>query len=107
MGWWERQVAEGTPETIEITFDGTEEAYMAITYGERWNGWECPFFTKENAEKVLRDLETEGFWSYDKESDTFYMHFDDYDEPDEFEGIDINGTKYYPIGNGCWCWSRC
>lgn len=103
------EVARKTKFAIE---DGTE--YEGYTYNRYWNGWDMPMFTKEIAEKILKELtdETDDWQAkYDNETDTFIFKYID-DEMEETEqGHDIlseNGNVYhvYDIGAASWIWSE-
>ena len=84
-------------------YDGYDEEYS-------WNGWACPWFTKEVGEQIASDLG--GLMKFDANKDTFvytYPYEDGSDvEVDYFVGADIetvDGTKHlYPIGNKSWIW---
>jgi len=102
-----------TEEIFEI--DGM---YMAkgYTLGDTWNGFECPFFTKEVAEEILQetidtDLTQEYFvgFEYDEENDQFILK-----ETDDkllfparkFRDVEGNVIPLYAIGACMWCWSK-
>lgn len=85
------------------------------TFGYKWNGFECPFFTRENAVKVLEetieydvtDAQYLGY-RYEEEGDKFILELADGDEL-EFEAEyvrdeDNNEYVLYPIGGWMWCW---
>jgi hypothetical protein len=77
-----------------FVMDGLEGEFPGFTMaGERWNGWACPFFTKDVAEAYR-------FWDDPETTDDV--------EGDETTGQDIrvNGTPVhvYGIGNCSWCW---
>lgn len=79
-------------------------SFDCSTTGESWNGWECPYFTKEQGEALLR---SPGFESgrYDSEQDAFVFPCDEEGEPDVWPAVEVDGVKYYGIGAGCWIWS--
>lgn len=85
-------------------------AYEAYTKGEHWNGWECPYFTREVAEQVLTELERE--WVFNTETDSFEALpvglIDDETDAYQYQGItaviDGTETRLYPIGAYSWCW---
>jgi hypothetical protein len=76
-----------------------------MTYGNYWNGWGCPYFTKENGLKVVEYC---GFdLTYSEEKDAFIHTDEDCDDEDnttEFDSTLIDGVKYYAIGSHSWCW---
>lgn len=91
-----------------FTIDGIEAVFEGYTDGSHWNGWAKPWFTKEIAEEIMRinnAYYTFGEWQmrYDAEQDAFIREYED-EEPDVFQGKDINGLHLYPIGNAYWVW---
>lgn len=96
-----------------FSIEDSELTSVGWTAGERWNGWACPRFEKEEADKVMKDYNTDGQEPkayYDEEKDTYF--FPDVwgkdVEWDEYKGIVINtfeGPKtVYAIGAGFWVW---
>ena len=99
------------------SFDDNQPNIDGMTYGGSWNGWACPYFTFENAMIVVDQINQDqeycnqnqlpiSILMYSKCNDTFYYIADD-QEPeciDAYEGMMIDGVKYYPIGNCSWCW---
>lgn len=86
--------------------------FQGFTCGETWNGWECPYFTRETAEQILKASERNGYrWRYDETSDAYLVQHsadpEDF-EPERFEraNIEIEGlkAKAYPIGAYSWAW---
>lgn len=76
--------------------------------GESWNGWECPYFTKEQGDVLLKSGFEHG--RYDAEQDAFVFPCGtcggDCDCGDEvYSAVEVDGVKYYGIGAGCWIWS--
>ncbi len=93
-----------------FVIDTNEKIYEGYTDGTLWNGWECPWFTKEVTEEMMRDLNKEGVKTeYDEERDSYIVHQID-DEPDVYDGADVvteEGIKHlYPIGAWCWIWDE-
>ena len=43
-----------------FVIDCNEKNYEGYTDGRLWNGWECPWFTKEVADEMMADLNAEG-----------------------------------------------
>ena len=85
-----------------FSMDCIEENLEGFSYGNTWNGWACPYFTKENGLLIAELMPNFGM-TYDEENDRFVAESDDYDR-DEWESVIIDGAKYYPIGNCSWCW---
>jgi hypothetical protein len=80
-------------------------AIDGYTFGDYWNGWDCPFFTFENAKKVV-----EAFGNtlqYDQNQDVFIYHDPQYmddEDKDIFESVIIDNQKYYSVGGWNFCW---
>lgn len=97
----------------EFSIDALENAkFEGFTDGDSWNGWACPYFTRETAEAVLKASEKNGFtWQYDNESRSFLVQHSndpqDY-EPERFSAMSIlvNGAEHvvYAIGAYSWVW---
>lgn len=88
-----------------------ERNYEGYTDGRLWNGWECPWFTKEVTEQIMRDLNSDGVETeYDAATDSYIIQVENCDQPDVFEGYDVeteDGIKHlYPIGAWCWIWDE-
>ena len=83
-------------------FTGYDEEYS-------WNGWACPWFTKEEGLKII-DSFLKGYLTFDETKDAFVMVNQDTtdSEYDYYVGDDIetvDGTQHlYPIGNKSWIW---
>ncbi|VWC80362.1 hypothetical protein BLA39750_01151 [Burkholderia lata] len=96
--------------SISVSLD-VGPSYLAYSCGERWNGWECPYFTIEEAMKLLEHPYLHGL-RYDAEGDKFIM--DDGDGEDLYETVfasevvlvDGNPIKVYAIGAFGWCWNK-
>lgn len=89
------------------------EIFDGFTKGEIWNGWDCPYFTFEQAQKILKNynllrqiIGRRNLAFYDSIADVFVFPSDDEDEPETFEAINENGQKYYPVGAFCWIWEE-
>lgn len=81
--------------------------YDGYTDGSLWNGWECPWFTKEAADQIAREV-NDGYSSmtYNKVNDCFiYKEYGD-EEPNFFKGEDIQGKHLYPVGAYSWIWDK-
>ena len=88
------------------------ETFEGFTKGEEWNGWDCPYFTFEQAQKVLktynelcRIIGQTNVASYDLSADAFVFPSDD-GEKEIFSSVAEDGQKYYPIGAFCWIWEE-
>lgn len=93
-----------------FTIDGINAIFEGYTNGQHWNGWACPYFTKEVGMQIVQIfnnqthmLEDE-YMRYDENIDAFIRKDACYDEPEMFHGIDIDGMHLYPIGTMNWIW---
>jgi hypothetical protein len=87
--------------------------FRGYTDGDTWNGWACPYFIREEAERVLTLSEANGFaWHYDTEQDAFICRNTsdpvEY-EPEVFQTIqaklDGDGElPLYGVGSYSWIW---
>ena len=89
---------------------GDERVYEGYTDGSLWNGWECPWFTKEVAEQIMKDLNRDDVeTSYSEATDSYIVYRAD-DVEDVFEGeyvaTEDGGKHLYPIGAWCWIWDE-
>ncbi|BBA45377.1 TPA: hypothetical protein ACK3Q6_003778 [Burkholderia cepacia] len=95
---------------ISVSLD-VGPSYQAYSRGERWNGWECPYFTIEEAMKLLDHPYLHGL-RYDAESDKFIMADGDGEDlyqrvfAAEVVRVDGNPIKVYAIGACGWCWNK-
>lgn len=96
----------------KFTADWLEKDYDGYTFGEYWNGWSCPYFTKEQGLALLPEwngtLENEHI-TFDEAQDTFLIATGDPEWPfDQYKGQDIetvDGPQHvYPIGSFGYCW---
>jgi hypothetical protein len=91
------------------------ERFEGYTGGETWNGFACPRFTKEVAQRIADAIadsvaspsgDTDSL-TYDPGSDAF-VYLYNADEPDPFPGADVetvDGTlRLYGIGAWGWTW---
>jgi hypothetical protein len=90
-----------------------DKIFDGYTQGEEWNGWACPYFTFEQAQKVAEAFnEGERFEGdkvkarYNVEQDAFCFFFESSGESDDFPSLEVDGLKLYPVGAGCWIWEE-
>ena len=89
-----------------------DQTYTGYTDGDTWNGWACPYFSKDEAQKI-----TEAFdglehpydgslhrATYDEETDAFAFYEPTSDTWETFKGVDRDGKRVYPIGTYAWTW---
>ena len=87
------------------------ETFEGFTRDEEWNGWGCPYFTFEQAQKILKSSnqlravigQNPAF--YDSAIDAFVFPLSD-DEFETFTPFFENDQKYYPIGTFNWIWEE-
>jgi len=96
-----------------IADDGSK-TYEGYTFGRTWNGWECPYFTKEIALEMMKEFDNEDQPAhYDEDTDTF-VYVMDADDPDNMtdyykgEDHDYNGETIHLYGIGVmgWIWDE-
>lgn len=93
-------------ETIRVTLDGGT-FFTALTDGQTWNGFQCPYFTKEEGLKIVDYVQHDGI-TYNEDIDSF-IEFDacDIHNKDNYTyiyPIMIGEAQYYAIGHGGWTW---
>ena len=94
-----------------FVIDTNEKTYEGYTDGTLWNGWECPWFTKEVADEMMNDLRNEGVEAeYCEKTDSYIVKDDNNETQDVFDGAYVeteDGTLHlYPIGAWCWIWDE-
>lgn len=109
-----------TLQPITVYMDGITDTkgeaveFKAWTNGETWNGWECPYFEKSEADRLVkawRDMEQidnsyfQGAW-YNAVTDQFCFMCSEFEDHYYWDALTIDNTKLYPIGAGCWIWSQ-
>lgn len=90
----------------------TDVTYEGYTDGTVWNGWECPWFTKEEGMKIVAEyIQTKQLASFDEYLDSFIFEMEPEDPelaPDIATGCDIiiDGIvlHLYAIGSCSWIW---
>ena len=83
--------------------------YEGYTNGDHWNGWACPWFIKEVADQIAKEVNADAPYCtmhYDKENDTFIYKGYGEEEVGIFKGKDIHGKHLYPIGTAYWMWDK-
>lgn len=99
-----------------LEHDDYERAHEGYTFGDLWNGWSCPYFTREAGDAIALEMctepGTEGL-RYDPERDAYVISaealgYDPDDEPEIFPAERIPGVDVpvYGIGRRGWCWEE-
>jgi hypothetical protein len=87
----------------KVTGDWTQDVYNCFTAQEHWNGWAMPYFQKDEALRIAKEM---GDVVYDELTDTFVWTCSE--DKDVYEpctiAVDGKFIKAYPIGTGFWCW---
>lgn len=85
------------------TFPGLK--FSGYSNDEDWNGWACPYFTFEEAQKIVHAQNSEGIKSwFDEEGDQFVFETDG--EEESYPAVQENGHNLYPIGSSNWIWEE-
>jgi hypothetical protein len=85
-----------------------------ISFGDRWNGWECPYFTIEGVKQILAYTGEGHDMDYD---DGTYYSFDEGQVIEEsvedgevtktpVDPKNVGGVNYYPVGAFNWVWQQ-
>jgi hypothetical protein len=99
---------------IRVVLDGVnlDAPIDAYTRGDRWNGFECPFFTREQAASLARLWRAAVHCSaeyYAARDEWVFYEPEDRDHPMRAVGqdeVDAEGRslRVYCIGGWAWCW---
>jgi hypothetical protein len=83
----------------------SNQIFEGYTQDETWNGWACPYFTFEEASKIVEAQRKTGedAW-YDQDSDQFIFRIQG--EEEVFPAIQIQNLKVYSIGSTSWIWDE-
>lgn len=100
-------------EIISVSLD-ERSSYKAYSCGEEWNGFQCPYFTFEEAMKITEHPDLKGL-TYDAQKDQFsFADPECLDDPTykaenfEAKAITVDGKqiKVYAVGAFFWCWYK-
>jgi hypothetical protein len=86
-----------------------DQVFDGHTSGEEWNGWACPYFTYDQACRIVEAHRERGWEAHhDPVRDEFVFSFghDGNTDPDAFPAVLIGGNKLYPVGAFGWIWSE-
>ena len=94
-----------------VCLDGDDRNFTAYDTGKKWNGWDCPLFTKEIGLRMCESLTMDNCkLTYDESKDCFIADFPYEDVTSEYEGTDYNIdgelVRLYPIGSEEWVWCK-
>lgn len=91
--------------------DNYDAAHEGYTFGDLWNGWECPYFTREVGEAIALEMQGEEAITYDAERDAFVLTYEPWGNgepcpPEIFRAKRLPGVDVpvYAIGAWGWCW---
>lgn len=96
--------------STSLTTDSGYGCFEGYTTSNTWNGWQCPLFNKENADKICKAYNNEFCqMRYDEENDCYIAEYpvDEYTEKYKGQDYIVNGKveHLYPIGSHEWCWA--
>lgn len=84
-----------------------DRLFGGYTRDESWNGWACPYFTYDEAIRVVEaHRECGGEAWYEATQDSFIFTVEASDENDSFPAVEIEGHRLYPVGAFCWIWEE-
>lgn len=95
---------------VEISSVGLVASEAFILEGERWNGWALPFFTKEEAIKVLEKVKTLrpfDFWYKVEGNKILILDTTQNSVWEEVEQTTHEGKTLYGVGAWSWTWDEC
>lgn len=93
---------------VHVALDfATEPVACLLDPRERWNGFACPYFTREQIPALL-DLINRGgdMQARLDDDDVVRVVSPDYgqDEPEEFPVVEVDGVQMWAVGAWCWTW---
>lgn len=97
-----------------------DERLEAYTLGETWNGWGCPYFTLDQAHRLVEVWQSHGFLAaYDHATEAFAFGPIDLEDgsdpalvPLSSDAVEwyvaevVEGRQYFPIGARGWIWDE-
>lgn len=98
------------PRPAVFQIDAIESYFHGVTHDQQWNGFACPLFSFEEAERLMALNNHTDFCGqivYDAEQDAFLFHefgAESGERPDTYKAVLIDGQKFYPVGAFSWCW---
>lgn len=86
------------------------QVFDGYTRDEDWNGWACPYFTFEQAERIVEACRASGISArYDAALDAFNFELESgagEKEVETYPAQEIEGRKVYSVGAFCWIWDE-
>jgi len=91
-----------------------ERTFTGYTTGDTWNGWACPLFPKEEADRIVELFDglehpydgKKHRAAYDEAADAFVFYDPADDSWTSFRGVEKDGRSLYPIGTYIWTWQE-
>lgn len=80
-----------------------ENSFEGFSRGDDWNGWACPYFSFEEAQKIVK-AHAPDTARYEENNDQFIFKVGD--EEEFYPAVLEDGRKLYAIGNGSWIWEE-
>ena len=96
---WSMQEKKTLIKKTNLELEGVEGSFQGYTSGQRWNGYECPCFTKEVSIRVLEGIvadENGNTYFYDEKKDRFIVFFS-FDVPTGKESEIKNTDKIFQM----------
>ncbi len=104
----QNNINERLKKAIRGIFSADETSYNGWTFEDYWNGFECPYFEKDEADKIMIDMK--GRFENDKYIFDDPDYFPDYEEDDAFASQVIETVegpkKVWAIGSWYWTWMK-
>ena len=96
----------------------SEAIFEGCSDGRKWNGWACPVFAKDQADKIVEAWHALGYKADYEQSDDVYRFapIDQLADPnpdladeevaEHFGAIIVDGMNLYRIGTAAWVWEE-
>jgi len=94
----------------QVSLDGFGPYPAEVDQDQRWNGFAIPRFTRDVAERIVREICSDGddttYTEWHWEGDVMVIGVDPeaYDEPSPDERFEPDSDGMYAIGAWSWCW---
>lgn len=93
--------------TAFVSLDDLYAVECRLDPSQRWNGFACPFFTREQLSALFTMINEGGGMKARLDSDDIVRVISpDYgeDEPEEFDATVVDGVQMWAVGAWCWAW---